>query len=97
MKILFAIIVGFAAIHPLSAQVLYGTLTGTVEDSSGAIAPGVEVNVSNEAVGATRVAQTNASGTFTITNLVPGMYSLEIRAPGSDPFDRPVLRSPSIP
>lgn len=88
MKAIVAALLGLIAFDPLPAQVLYGTLTGTVEDSSGAIVPNIEVRVSNEAVGASRVVQTNESGTFTVTNLVPGRYLLEIQAPGFRPIRR---------
>lgn len=67
---------------PALAQVLYGTLTGTVEDASGAIVPGAKVIASAPSIGAAREAITNSSGSYTLTNLPPAVYSVEITASG---------------
>jgi hypothetical protein len=82
MKKLFAFFVLVAVAMPLRAQVLYGTLTGTVEDSSGAIVVGAAVKAINEAIGQSRETTTNTAGTFTLTNLVPGVYTVEVTLPG---------------
>ena len=88
MTKIFALFTLFAAAMPLPAQVLYGTLTGTVEDTSGAVVAGAPVKVSNEAIGQARETTTNAAGTFTATNLSPGIYSVEIALPGFRAFRR---------
>src|ERR1041385_3891351 len=82
MKTLIALIVFFVAMLPVQAQVLYGTLTGTVEDASGGVVPGAVVTVSNEAIGQSRQTATNAAGSFTFTNLAPGVYTVQVTAPG---------------
>ena len=78
MKKVFAFFILLAVVMPLRAQVLYGTLTGAVEDSSGAVVAGATVKATNDAMGQSRETTTNAAGTFTLTNLTPGIYSVEI-------------------
>lgn len=64
------------------AQVLYGTLTGTVEDATEAVVPAAAVKVTNPGTGQVREMVTNSSGSYTLTNLTPGVYSLDVSAPG---------------
>jgi len=58
------------------AQVLYGTLTGTVSDASNAAVPNATVIALNQGTGATRTTTTNANGEYTIPDLQPGTYSV---------------------
>jgi hypothetical protein len=58
------------------------SITGTVRDSSGAIAPGALVEVSNPAQGLTRTTQTNNEGAFLLAGLPAGNYNLNISCPG---------------
>ena len=73
----------FCSIVPCSyAQVLYGTLTGTVEDASGGVVPDATVKALSPSTGQERQTTTNAAGSYTLTNLAPGAYSLQISAQG---------------
>jgi Carboxypeptidase regulatory-like domain/TonB dependent receptor len=60
------------------AQVLYGTLTGTVLDASNAAVPNATVTALNQGTGATRTTTTNANGEYTIPDLQPGTYSVVV-------------------
>ncbi len=60
------------------AQVLYGSLTGTVTDSSGAAVPGAKVEALNIGTGITRTATTNDSGVYTLQALQAGNYKVSI-------------------
>jgi hypothetical protein len=73
---------------PCHAQVLYGTLTGTVEDSSGALIPDASVKATNPSTGQVRETQTNSAGLYTLTNLTPGNYSLQVTAPGFQSYEK---------
>src|SRR5687767_13327508 len=60
-----------------------GTLTGTVRDQSGGVLPGVTVEASSPAlIEKVRVAVTDDTGQYRITNLNPGTYSLTFRLTG---------------
>ncbi|MGB2887674.1 MAG: TonB-dependent receptor [Candidatus Acidiferrales bacterium] len=66
----------------LSAQVVGATVSGTVADASGAVAPGVSISVKNVATGTTTNAVTNGVGFYIAPNLPPGSYELTASAAG---------------
>ncbi len=74
----------FLACAPLVwAQVLYGVLTGTVTDPTGAAVPNAIVNVRNQNNGETRTIKTNGSGEYTVRDVQPGQYTVEVPAEGN--------------
>jgi len=62
--------------QPAAAQILYGSLTGTVTDQQKAAMPGVTVTATNTGTGVAAEAVTDATGNYTIRNLVPGIYDI---------------------
>ena len=67
----------------LLSQELAGTISGAVRDSSGAVIPGATVNIEQEGVnGAPRVIHTDARGSYTVTNLPAGTYTITVEAKG---------------
>jgi hypothetical protein len=71
-----------------SAQVLYGSIVGTVTDASGALVPGATVTVTNTNTNATRETKTDGGGRYTIGNVPAGNYDLKIAASGFRPVAR---------
>jgi len=66
-----------------AAQELNATLTGTVSDPSGALVPGAAVLVHSEETGAdVRTVVTGDAGSFNITNLTAGRYTVTVSNPG---------------
>ena len=66
-----------------------GGITGTVTDPSGSVIGGVDVTASNEATGITVTAATTAAaGTFRLSGLQPGSYSVQVEAPGFSKYVR---------
>jgi len=59
-----------------AAQILYGSITGTVTDQQKAALPGVTVTAINTGTNLATEAVTDAAGNFTIRNLIPGIYDL---------------------
>jgi hypothetical protein len=59
-----------------------GIIEGTVEDSSGAVVPGVEVAVSNQQTGQVGTFTTGSFGRFVFPNLQVGTYDLRIERAG---------------
>ncbi len=51
------------------AQILYGSLTGTVTDSSDANVPGANISLTNKQTGATRSTTTNETGGYNVPTL----------------------------
>ncbi len=66
-----------------SAQVVYGSLTGNVQDKTGAMVSNATVVVTNQATQETRITTTNSSGEYRIVNLAPGLYTVSIKASSS--------------
>ncbi|MCX6615011.1 MAG: TonB-dependent receptor [Acidobacteria bacterium] len=58
------------------------TLTGTVTDATGAVVPNAKVTVTNVATGVARTLETTAAGLYVLPGLIPGAYSLEVKAAG---------------
>jgi len=70
------------------AQGLTGSITGTVMDATGATVPGAVVTIRNADNNATRTATSSGAGTFTVTLLHPGNYSMKIDKSGFRVFER---------
>jgi hypothetical protein len=64
-----------------SAQQAAGTIKGQIKDPSGASIPAATVTASS-AKGAARTAQTDVSGSYVLTGLTPGNYTITATAPG---------------
>jgi len=73
-----------------SAQQTESRIVGKVTDSSAAVLPGVTVTVTSVQTGAVRTAVSEANGTFTVTNLGPGVYTIQFALDGFDPVERQV-------
>ncbi len=69
----------------LQAQAVFGSIVGTVTDSSGAAVPNATVVVTDIAKGTTQTVQSNASGNYSVSRLIPDTYSLKASAQGFSP------------
>jgi Carboxypeptidase regulatory-like domain len=70
------------------AQVVGGSISGTVVDPSGAIIPSAAVLIHNDETNAQRALTTSTSGTFTAPSLAVGRYTITADAPGFAPYHR---------
>ena len=73
--------------QPSRAQAVLGSIVGTVTDTSGAIIPGATVTVTDVNKGISQAATVNATGNFTVTNLVPDVYQVKVSSPGFAPAE----------
>src|SRR6476660_7953778 len=78
------LVTGYAA-RPASAQVLYGSVVGTLTDETGAVVPKATVTVTNTSTGLSRSATTNDISYYSIPNLLEGSYDLAVTATGFKP------------
>ena len=62
---------------PSRAQAVYGSISGTVIDESGAVLPGVTVTLTSVDRGTVDTAVTNQSGFFLKERLLPGRYEVK--------------------
>jgi len=65
------------------AQVLYGSLTGTVTDKAGAVIPNVAVTIANQQTGDLRTTKVSGDGIYTFLDVLPGTYILSIAQSGN--------------
>ncbi len=66
----------------LPAQVQSGRIVGTVLDPNGAVVPAAQVAITATATNQTTSIQTNDSGSYVVTGLNPGMYSVRVTMQG---------------
>ena len=92
--ILLPFLLMFVAASPemARAQVLYGSLVGTVTDASGAALAGAKVTALADQTGASQEAVTDSSGIYRFTSLLPGTYKVTISAPGFASQETPGVR-----
>ncbi|HLV87950.1 MAG TPA: carboxypeptidase regulatory-like domain-containing protein [Candidatus Sulfotelmatobacter sp.] len=69
----------FAFLH---AQSTYGSISGVINDSSGAAIPGAAVTLTNLSTSEKRTQSSGDDGHFTFVNLFPGQYRLDIEKSG---------------
>ena len=62
------------------AQVTSGTIFGSVQDPTGALIPNATITATEPTKGITRTATSSGNGTFSIPNLLPGTYSVQVSA-----------------
>lgn len=70
------------AVAPLRAQIVGGTISGTVEDVSGAALPGAAVTVRNVETGAVRLVTSGADGRFYAPSVPVGQYAIAVSHDG---------------
>jgi hypothetical protein len=80
--LLGAILLGVAGSPRVQAQTSYGTVVGTVIDSTLANVLGATVTLKNDGTDAAEVTRTGNGGTYSFINLNPGSYSLSVSQPG---------------
>lgn len=74
------------------AQAVYGSIVGTVTDSTGAIIPNASVTVTDTAKGTSVTVQSNASGEFTVEHLIPDLYDVKVVMTGFKSYQTTGLR-----
>jgi hypothetical protein len=69
-------------------QVVTGTLTGSVTDSTGATVPNAKVTITQLSTGVQRSATTTADGLYNFPYLAPDNYKVDVSAPGFKSFSQ---------
>lgn len=63
-------------------QAVYGSILGTITDPQGAAVSGAKVTVTDQRKGTSDQTTTNESGNYSMTHLIPDIYSVSVEAPG---------------
>src|SRR5437870_13272340 len=67
-------------------QAVFGNITGTVTDPTGAAVPNAEIAITDLDRGITYTTKTTSEGNFTQTHLLAGRYQVKVTAPGFSEF-----------
>ena len=78
LRLTFLVVVA-CLLNPIASwsQNVYGTIAGTVTDSSGAAVPEASMTLTNLDTAETHKIQTDAAGSYTFVNILPGRYKVE--------------------
>jgi hypothetical protein len=72
-----------------NAQAVFGSILGTVTDPQGAAVAGAKVTVTDKNKGTTQQTTTNDSGNYSVTHLIPDLYSVKVEAQGFKSTEQP--------
>jgi hypothetical protein len=79
---LVAVWFGIGASAAAQSQITTGVIEGAIVDSSGAVLPGVDVEVRNVDTNLSRTLVTDRDGRFVALQLPPGRYSVTLKLSG---------------
>lgn len=73
-----------AVLWPIAgqAQERFGAVSGTVTDSQHAAVPGATITITNETTGTTRTVVSGADGSYALTDVEPGRYTIAVELQG---------------
>src|SRR4051794_17980675 len=72
----------FVLVAGAFAQSERGTISGSVQDPTGAMVPGAKITVTNTATNIVMAMATNETGGYVAPNLPPGDYSVRVEKEG---------------
>ena len=71
-----------ATVSRSHAQAVYGSIVGTVTDNTGAVVPNATVVVTDVSKGTSQTVQSNATGNYSVSRLIPDTYTVKATATG---------------
>lgn len=77
-----AIVMLLCACTPFARSQTFGSVTGVIHDSAGAVVAGAQVTAQNIATGVSRTVPSNSDGIYTLPTLEPGVYRITVQAKG---------------
>lgn len=72
----------------LYAQGLTGSISGSIADQSGSPVPGAEITLNNIGTGQNRSVQSDTTGGFVFTQLLPSTYKLTVTSKGFKKYEQ---------
>src|SRR6516162_3490919 len=85
MRVLLTGVVVLALAYPAGkvlGQAVFGSIVGTVTDSTGAIVPGAKITITDVGKGVNFETTSNESGNYTQGHLIVGVYRVRVEAQG---------------
>jgi hypothetical protein len=86
-KLLCIVLLACFASFGVHAQSIFGTITGTVTDHSGAVVPSATITLTNKDSGDVRRSTSNRDGYFSYSSVPAGQYNLLIAVPGFQQYE----------
>ena len=81
-RFLWVMLFAVSCVISAYGQATTGSIRGVVNDQNGAVVSGAKVTLTRKSTGGTQTAETNSSGQFDFTNLLPADdYSVSVEAP----------------
>lgn len=74
-------------------QAVYGSIIGTVTDPQGAAVANAKITVTNQRKNTSDTTTSNDSGNYSVTHLIPDVYSVRVEAPG---FKAAILKDVNV-
>ena len=71
---------------PVAAQVLYGSIVGTVTDEANLAVPGATVTITHAETNQARETTSNETGNYSFPNVAAGTYRVDVTLPGFQSF-----------
>jgi Carboxypeptidase regulatory-like domain len=81
-KFVTAVLLMLASFLPMMAQTNTTSLTGEIQDATGATINGGVVTLTNPETGLTQATDSNSTGQFSFNQIPPGKYTVKVSAPG---------------
>jgi len=85
-------LLGFVGAPTTGGAQVTASITGNVEDATGAVVPGSKITVKSEETGATRVVHTDDSGNYRVLSLPLGAQEIRVEMQGFKPIVRTGIR-----
>ncbi len=85
----FSVALALTLSTPVSAQTLFGTLVGTVIDSSNAAIPEAAITITDKRTGLQRQTTANSNGQYSFSAVLPGTYEVRISKEGFRTVNEP--------
>src|SRR5262249_19859152 len=93
IRILLLVVLIALLLSHSAAQSLFGTILGTLTDSTGAVVPRATIKTKNTGTGAVRTTTSNEAGDYQIPTMPVGVYEVSVEASG---FKRSVVASVTL-
>ncbi len=81
--LMVALVATLSMAFTAEGQVLYGSLTGTITDKSGAVVADGSITLTNQGTGETRTTKSGPQGDYRFGDVLPGVYSISVAPTGN--------------
>ena len=82
LLLLHLLLVAVVSVVEVRAQAVYGSISGTVTDTAGAVVPGATITIRSIERNTTDVIESNDSGLYVQERLIPGTYEVKVEKTG---------------